>query len=364
MLIRPRLTDHHGIQLAQSEVDFAIPFLDEDIPLYVDPFLMWRSPSMMDRSLHQTVLGAFNHLGGMVKAGRRDEAVAQLIEGSECDEVGLGTSKSRTGLRLGPAKAEAILSLFERIDYYRDHGFRHIEEVQLFIDGFGRDRISDLACNYIKSFLIDFTIDSARQIGLPTRVVEVPAVYDLDTRSFVSHRADLPTHPEIGAPILLVPKRWLRHTPWISYDGYFRDHCPQDDIAHEGEKLGRVEVLQYNAVNFGAADEYVRLRERTAADCANDPLFSQIPVLSARRKLATLRRLPTGKTDGADREVRGPDRAASAFAALSLARLRPGAGPHPKAGSASGISSSTTPVPHRSFRRSWTTTARARSRSR
>jgi hypothetical protein len=52
LLIRPRLTDYHGVTLAQEDADFAIPFFSEDIPLYVDPFLMWRSPSQQDMALH------------------------------------------------------------------------------------------------------------------------------------------------------------------------------------------------------------------------------------------------------------------------------------------------------------------------
>jgi hypothetical protein len=32
-IVRPRLTDYHGIPAPQAEIDFAIPFLDEDIPL-------------------------------------------------------------------------------------------------------------------------------------------------------------------------------------------------------------------------------------------------------------------------------------------------------------------------------------------
>ena len=63
MIIRPRLSDYYNIPLLQSEVDFAIPFMDEDIPLYVDPFLMWKSPSQMDNMLHDGVLNAFNNLG-------------------------------------------------------------------------------------------------------------------------------------------------------------------------------------------------------------------------------------------------------------------------------------------------------------
>jgi hypothetical protein len=34
LMIRPRLTDYHEIYVTQAETDFAIPFLNEDIPLY------------------------------------------------------------------------------------------------------------------------------------------------------------------------------------------------------------------------------------------------------------------------------------------------------------------------------------------
>lgn len=37
-LIRPRLTDYHGIHRPKADLDFAIQFFDEDIPSYVDPF--------------------------------------------------------------------------------------------------------------------------------------------------------------------------------------------------------------------------------------------------------------------------------------------------------------------------------------
>lgn len=38
-LVRPRLTDHHGIHKSQADLDFVIPF-------YVDRFLLCSSPSM------------------------------------------------------------------------------------------------------------------------------------------------------------------------------------------------------------------------------------------------------------------------------------------------------------------------------
>lgn len=160
MLIRPRLTDHHGVTLAQEDADFAIPFFDEDIPLYVDPFLMWRSPSQQDMALHGALITAFNHLGHLALHGRENDAVEALIAASECDEVGLGSSKTRQGKRIGPAKAKEILAVFSRIPHYATEGLTHIEELQFFVEGISRDRISDFACSFLKSFLIDFTIDA------------------------------------------------------------------------------------------------------------------------------------------------------------------------------------------------------------
>jgi hypothetical protein len=61
-LIRPRLNDFHNLPFTQDEVDFAIPFLDEDIPFYVDPFLLWKSPSLQDNSLHTAIVNSFNHI--------------------------------------------------------------------------------------------------------------------------------------------------------------------------------------------------------------------------------------------------------------------------------------------------------------
>ncbi|MCW8934505.1 MAG: hypothetical protein OQK98_07250 [Gammaproteobacteria bacterium] len=300
MLIRPRFTEFNDVHVPQHELDFAIPFLNEDIPLYIDPFLIWKSPSLSDKGLHQMIIAAFNNLGALTKSGHIDKAVEQLVLASECDEVGLGNSATRKGKRIGKKSAIEVLSLFERISYYKDHGFRHIEEIQLFVDGIGKDRVSDIACNFMKSYLIDFTHQECSDLGISMQRVRVAAVYNHDKKEFETIEATLPVHPETGTPLLLIPKRWLRHVPWLSYDSYFRNHCPQDDIAHEGEELTKVKVLTYNRDNYGVIDAYVRERERTVADCEHDPLFTQIPILSAKRKFATIKKLPTGKTGGAD----------------------------------------------------------------
>ncbi|BAY59240.1 hypothetical protein NIES2135_61170 (plasmid) [Leptolyngbya boryana NIES-2135] len=301
IIIRPRLTDYYNIDATQEKLDFAIPCLDEDIPLYVDPFLLWKSPSQQDNALHTALVNAFNHLNFLIRKGKRDQARNNLILASECREVGLGLSKKRKGLRIGADKADEILFIFESIPEYERYGFLHFEEIQLYVDGIAKDRISDISCNLIKSFLIDFTIQQAEDIGIPIEKTILPSLYDYKTNSFLAEQAvSLPLHPETKDPLIFVPKRWLRFSPWINFEDYFKDYCPYDEIFSQGEPKDRVKVLNFNRENYGVVKSYIEAKTRTQADCKNDPLFAQIPVLSAKRKLSEIKKLPTGKENRAD----------------------------------------------------------------
>ncbi|MFL5352283.1 hypothetical protein [Archangium sp.] len=319
-LIRPRLTDAHGISAAQAELDFAIPFLEEDIPLYVDPFLLWRSPSQQDQSLHTAMVNSFNRQNWLMRKGKEDEALNNLILASECDEVGLGVSANRKGKRIGEGTAREILDLFRRVPDYGQFGFTHFEEIQLYVEGISKDRVSDIACNFLKSFLIDYTIDQCNSNGIPLTKVRLKSLYDYKEQRFLPDvDVNLPVNPGNGAPLLLVPKRWLRHVPWINFDDYFVTSCPKDDVVNKQGSDEHVKVLVYNRDNYGMVAEYVKLKERTAANCQNDPLFKQIPVLSARRKLAEIKALPTGIGDMADKKYE--DAAAQLLASLLYPHL-------------------------------------------
>jgi hypothetical protein len=320
MIIRPRITDYHGIHKAQSDLDFAIPFFDEDIPLYVDPFLLWKSPSQQDQALHTAITNSFNHLNYLVKKRKTDDAISNLIELSECSEVGLGLSKTRRGIRIGVDQAKTILSLFSDIPEYSQFGFTHFEAIQLYVSGISKDRVSDITCNYIKSFLIDYTIDQCEKNLIPLEQVVIGSVYNYQKKGFDrSVRVNLPVNPSNGNPLIFIPKRWLRFNPWINFDDYFKSACPRDEIFNPGAPEDRVKVLQYNRENYGVIENYIKQRSKTAADCKNDPLFSQIPVLSAKRKLGDLVALPSGKEDGSD--MKYEDYAANLLATLLYPNL-------------------------------------------
>lgn len=298
-IIRPRLNDFHNLPFRQNEVDFVIPFVDEDIPFYIDPFLLWKSPSQQDNSLHLSLINSFNCLGNQFSKGNV-EVLDILVKSSECAEIGLGKSKNKVGKKIGKETAVEILSLFKSIPQITQSGFLHFEEIQLFIDNIAEDRISDFTANFIKSFLIDFTIEQCEKHSIPLESIEIDC-FDYKNMKFVSEKTYLPVNPISKSPILLVPKRWLRRTPYINYENYCNEYyLPK--ILKEGEKLERVKILNFNRQNYDLIQTYIRIKERKQSDCQNDPLFRQIPILSAKKKLDSIVKLPTGKTDNADKD--------------------------------------------------------------
>jgi len=300
-LIRPRLNDYHNLPFRQEDVDFAIPFLDEDIPLYVDPFLLWKINSQQDNALHNSIVNSFNQLGNLYVKGKEADCRDILIELTECNEVGLGNSKTRNGKKIGEKTAEEILSLFKKIPQINQQGFQHFEEIQLLVDQISKDRISDIACSLMKSFLVDFTIDQCKKFNIPIDKCTI-SQYDYKKQKIVTEETYLPLNPTNKQPVILVPKRWLKYNPWINYDNYYESYYIKDvEKAFDG-KLNRVEILNFNRNNYDLLQAYIAIKERTSKELSSDPLFSQVPVLSAKRKLSTILKLPTGKTDNSDKE--------------------------------------------------------------
>jgi len=300
-LIRPRLNDYYNLPFTQEEVDFAIPYLDEDIPLCLDPFLLWKSPSQQDNSLHTAIVNSFNHLGYLFNKGNEKEAIKMLIKTSECYEVGLGDSKRRIGLPIGTKVANNILSLYKKIPQINKSGFIHFEEIQLYVDQISKDRVSDIACSFIKSFLIDFTIARCQEFKIQTFKTNIE-LYDYRKNILIEEEVYLPQNPETKAPIILVPKRWLRIISWINYDDYTKNYFEKEILKEGEQKPHRIAILDFNRHNYDIVQSYLKTKERQQSDCKNDPLFKPIPVFSAKRKLKTILKLPTGKTENADRK--------------------------------------------------------------
>ena len=75
--------------ISQYDVDFVVPRVGVDIPLGIDPFLLYKSRDPAFRALHETLIGAFNGGIDALRSGNRDEA-GRRFDFPEVAEIGLG----------------------------------------------------------------------------------------------------------------------------------------------------------------------------------------------------------------------------------------------------------------------------------
>src|ERR1041385_4960855 len=87
--------------LAQAEVDFVIPRVGVDLPMGIDPFLLFKSRDSELSQLHSIILQTFNEGIALIRSGKLSD-VRQLFDFPEASEVGFGyTQKSKRGAGVG-----------------------------------------------------------------------------------------------------------------------------------------------------------------------------------------------------------------------------------------------------------------------
>ena len=305
-IANPRLVDVFGVDFTQDDVDFAIPRLHEDIPLYVDPFLLWISRRSEYQDMHERVLMFFRLVSEKVRSGHPMSAAKLLAGCREPQAMGLGyASGSRRGSNIGAVLIASILAAHDAIPQLLDGGIRHLEELQLVVPKFAEDRLSDTTSSILKDFFIDYTQRRCAEVGIPTRKTRLGNVYSPSRRMWIpAPEANLPYNPVDDAPILFVPLDLLRHLPWINYEHYYRSSFATRVLQprRRDVRVAKEAVLQFNARNYVEVERYVSERERLGSECKPDPLFRPFSIPTIRARLRKLLELPPGSADGADRE--------------------------------------------------------------
>jgi hypothetical protein len=277
--------------VSQYEVDFVIPRVGVDIPLGIDPFLLFKSRDTELASLHAQVINAFNHGISLLRSGNIDVA-RSLYNFPEVAEIGLGyTRKSKHGSGVGEYLSELIIETLANSPALLERGIHHIEEMQLVSVGIGPDRVSDIAANLIKGFLIQYTQKQCRLWGIPiTQGVPIPHVYDTSIDSWCDGYYDLPISPLDGTPILLVPRRIVRALPWINYDDFFRMEFTaylrskqvrtrlesKSKNPPQSATLSKEQVIRITRDEIDRVNRYVAIKEKTASEAQPSLIYLDI----------------------------------------------------------------------------------------
>jgi hypothetical protein len=263
--------------ISQHEVDFVIPRAAIDLPIGIDPFLLFKSRDKSLEALHTAILGAFNHGVALVRDGQIQDARA-LFDFPEVYEIGFGyTRKGRHGSGVGPYLGDLIVETLVDSPVLIERGIRHIEEMQLVSLGIGPDRLSDIAANLLKRYLVDYTQRQCDLWEIDRVSAPVEHVFDLETNTWSDVYEDLPTSPVDGSPMLFVPRRIVRTLPWINYQDFFRSEFSAYLRAKRVRSQGRgpardlvgadkASIVAVTRREVQRIDNYVGTKEITAAE--------------------------------------------------------------------------------------------------
>lgn len=245
--------------------------LVNDLPLFVDPFLLFDSKRPEFRALHDDIIKYLVFVRDRAQADELTEgAISQWLFFREVKQNWLGFSqKGNSGTGLGKHFARALARNFQQV--FRNFGEEtltrssHLEKLGLLSGGVGRDHLSDFITNLIKGYLLKCTEDFAKQYLQPhqTRRVHVERVsFNYETRRWQSGHFTLPWHERDY--VILTPCEILtRDEAWIN----------------QGDMLG-----QFFQLRQSLPDEHLRAQ-------VNDHFLRQINERSTQdeRKAAALR---------------------------------------------------------------------------
>lgn len=209
--------------ISQFEVDFVVPRIGTDIPVGIDPFLLYKSRDVHLSTLHRQIVDLFNSGFKLIHSGQRQKA-RSLFNFPEVSEIGFGYSREgKRGSGVGRFLSELIIETLAESPVLLKRGIRHVEEMQLISVGIGPDRISDIAANLIKAHLIEYTQKQCETWNVPLHEdVPLTNVFQADSQEWADGYYKLPRSPFDGNPILFVPRRIVRTLPWINYEDFFR----------------------------------------------------------------------------------------------------------------------------------------------
>jgi len=258
--------------LSQYQLDFVIPRIGIDLPLGIDPFLLFKSRDSEYRRLHTLLIATFNAGVAAIREGNTDEA-HRLFDFPEVSAIGLGyTQGGKRGSGVGSYLAGLIIDTLEASPALQQRGVRHVEEMQLLSAGIGPDRVSDITANVLKRFLIEYTQRQCRIWNVEmANNVPVSHIFNHLSKEWEDAFEDLPISPINGAPILFVPRRIVRVLPWINYDDFVRSEFnaylkARRDQIKKSSTQAKTDVVTVTRRDISLVERYVKAREAQGGD--------------------------------------------------------------------------------------------------
>lgn len=195
-----------------------------DLPLFIDPFLLFNSPKAKYQALHESIIEYLRFLKSKASTNLTRGLIDSWYRFPEVRQNWLGfVEDGNAGHGLGRGFAAdlnaALVYLLPDFGSEIVTESTHLEKLALIRSGVGRDTISDFTTNLIKHFLCDYTQKFTRKHirdDLARDFVVGRVAFNRQTETWMSGAYRLPNLD--GDFVLLTPKDLLtREDTWINH---------------------------------------------------------------------------------------------------------------------------------------------------
>jgi hypothetical protein len=215
-----------------------------DLPLFVDPFLLFNSSKQEYRDLHDEIIGYVRFLRDKAAQGLlTPELVSAWCTFPEVRQNWFGYTREGNrghglGVNFGSALSRNLTSVFRNFGDETISRGSHLEKLTLMKSGVGRDNISDFTTNLIKKYLLDYTQSFARShltLAQRQEVAIRKVRFNYATESWEHGTFELPRFGDDY--VLLTPKdmltkdeNWINHRSLVSRFRTIVDALPNGEL--------------------------------------------------------------------------------------------------------------------------------------
>lgn len=238
------VSQHFHLERSQAELDFVDVPLRKDLPLFIDPYSFTVRDDQWSVECNEAILSFFQTAIECIGSGDDARGRFLLDNLSEPNETHLGLSTATPRGR--GVSGKQALDLYSHLRGSRAAATGVISELSdcdLFVDGIGPDKISDITTNIIRRQLVGYTEEQCRLHNIPTQEVPSGRLWNANDQRWNYEYVHLPV---IGSwSILLVPKGSVRWSIAFSSHAYYQHFVLSYlQAEHLAQRSALVEVLR------------------------------------------------------------------------------------------------------------------------
>lgn len=220
-----KINDIYKLGKTQHELDFVNIDTNRDFPVYLNPFIFSARSDPFSIDAARVVRGFFQHNLSLINSGKVDDARSNFSYLNEPNETCLGMSvKKPQGRGVGEDNADDLFNSILNSRALKTGLVDHLEDTAIFIDGIGRDKVSDKTTNIIRLNLIKYTQAQCDLLDIPlTPNVSSGFFWEPNIKRWHQEHTDMLVIN--GKRILLVPKGVVSYVKEFNHGKYHQHHA-------------------------------------------------------------------------------------------------------------------------------------------